>query len=135
MSTFLKLLPLELDSVTEFMEPPVEIEPNDRLVGDMSDMDKRLWTLSKALERSSNQYQLDAKYAFKEQRDELVAKARELGAKSNILIGLMWTSIRDELELWGERNIGVRAGFKIVVAPDIDGDMPPFIKRMMLGDE
>jgi len=126
MSTFLKLLPLELNELTEFMEPPAEIAPDDRLVGDMSDTDKRLWTLGKLLEKDCNQYQLDAKYApNKDQRRELIAKARELGAKSNILISLLWTSLRDEFELWSERNVGVRMGFKVVIVPE---DIPPFIK-------
>jgi len=133
MSTFLKLLPLELNELTEFMEPPAEVAPNDRLVGDMSDTDKRLWTLGKAMEKDCNQYQLDAKYApNKEQRNELMAKAHELGAKSNILISLLWTSIRDEFGLWSEPNVGVRADFKVVIAPE---DIPPLIKGIMFGGE
>ena len=126
MSTFLKLLPLELNELTEFMEPLAEVTLDDRLIGDMSDTDKRLWTLGKAMEKSCNQYQLDAKYApNKKQHSELMAKARELGAKSNILISLLWVSIRDEFELWSEPNVGVRADFKVVIAPE---DIPPFIK-------
>jgi len=133
MSTFLKLLPLELNDLSEFMEPPAEVALDDRLVGDMSDTDKRLWTLGKAMEKDCNQYQLDAKYATsKDQRNELIAKARELGAKSNILISLLWTSIRDEFGLWSESNVGVRAGFKVVIAPE---DIPPFIKGIMFGGE
>lgn len=134
MSTFLKLLPLELSGIKEFIEPSFKTESGDHVVGDMSDADKRLHTLGHLLEKDAAQYQLDAHYCNDPVRkEELEAKAHELKMKSGILTGLMWISIRDELGLW-DKNIGVRKGFTVVERPDNDNDdLSPFLRGLFGG--
>lgn len=135
MSTWLKLLPLELDDISEsdIIEPTYELEKNDHKVGEMSDMSKRLFTLGQILEKDANQYHLDFQYCnVKEQKVELEAKSYEYIAKAGLIKQMLWVGIRDEFGLWGN-NIGVRAGFIVVTKPDTD-DMPP-IMRLLGGFE
>jgi len=137
MSTFLKLLPLELDGIAEndIIEPARELEKGDREVGIMSDTVKRLFTLGRLLERDSIQSILDGKYcADKAKKLELEAKASELEAKSHAINELMWISIRDEFSLWSE-GTGVRQGFKVVVIEEEENDLPPFLKRFLIGGQ
>lgn len=132
MSTFLKLLPLELSGIDEsdLIEPGFKPEKNDNVVGEMPDMCRRLFTLGLGLEKTARQYLLDAQYCTdKAVKSQLLAKANESAKKAQVLMLLMWIGIRDELELWGE-NIGMREGFKVVTRPDMDDDVPPFFKGL-----
>ena len=133
MSTFLKLLPLELSGVkeSEFIEPDHPLEKSDQVVGDMSDTAKRLFTLGRLMEKDASQFRLDAHYCNDEaKKSELAAKSDELAAKATFVRDLMWIGIRDELGLWG-KGIGVRPEFKVVTMPDISDDIPPIIKRFL----
>ena len=133
MSTWLKLLPLELDGINklEYIEPDHPSEKGDHSVGEMSDTTRQLYTLGILLEKDGRQHQLDAHYCDDKTRKlELEAKAVEFLSKATIIRELMWIGIKDEFGLWGE-NIGVRRGFKVVIRPKEGGDIPPFIKRIM----
>lgn len=134
MSTFLKLLPIELSSIDEpdIIEPEHPLEKNDHLVGEMSDMIKRLFTLGWLLQKDAKQSSLDAQYCTdKVKKVELQSKARELTAKSNVLKELMWIGIQDELGLWNE-NTGIRTGFKVVTTSTSEDDgIPPFLRGII----
>jgi len=135
MSTFLKLLPLELSGIkeSELIEPDHPLEKDDQVVGDMSDTTKRLFTLGRLMEKDSHQSQLDAHYCNdKAKKLELETKAEELSIKAGVVRGLMWISLRDELGLWGA-NVGVRPGYKVVTMPDTQDDIPPIIRRILGG--
>lgn len=130
MSEWLKLLPLELSemSESEIIEPRHPTGKSDTLVGEMSDMSKRLFTLAQSLDKAGNQCKLDAQYCpNKTERMELAAKTNEFLSKAETLRTLMWIGIKDEYGLWNA-PIGVRIGFKIVTTPTDEDDMPPFLK-------
>ena len=133
MSTWLKLLPLELSGMdkVEIIEPEYPVGKNDHLVGEMSDMTRRLFTLGRLLEKDANQSKLDAQYCpDKARKAELQSRANEFMVKSNIIKELMWVGIKDEFGLWNI-SIGVRAGFKVVTMPDSQNDdIPPFFKGL-----
>lgn len=136
MDTWLKLLPSKLDSINEwdFIEPDHALESSDQLVGEMSDMSKRLLTLGRLLEKEAYQSQLDAHYCNnKAKKLELEAKGTELQAKATVLKGLMWIGIKDEFGLWGESVIEIRTGFKVVTKLSSEDDLPPFIRRILGG--
>ena len=116
MSTFLKLLPMELGSIEEkdFIEPNTEIASNETIIGDMPETSKRLYTLRTLLSKDYNQCNLDAHYSTdKDKKQELVTKAAEFKYKAEAINYLMWIAIRDEIGGW-DRAIAVRTGFKVV---------------------
>ena len=135
MSTWLKLLTLELDSINEsdIIEPVCTPQKDDHPVGEMSDAARRLFTLARLLEKDAKQCQLDANFCGdKTIRLELEARGYELAAKSEATQALMWISIRDEFKVWHE-SVGVRSSFKVVVSPNADNDIPPFLKKLLGG--
>ena len=135
MSTWLKLLPMELDTIKGFIEPEFTIKNTDKVVGEMSELTKKLFTLGRLLEKDGNQNKLDSHYcADNEHKLELEAKAAEYTMKAQAVKILMWIGVREELQLWSA-NIGIRSGFKVVVIPDNDNDdIPPFLKSLFGGD-
>lgn len=132
MSTWLKLLPLELSDVKDVVEPEDEPARNEKVVGQMSELDKKMFTLGRRLSHRGKQLELDSHYcAGAEEKLELESKAREYVAKSMALAAIMWIGIRDEFGLWGVSEIGVRAGFKVVISPNSeDNNIPPFLKGL-----
>lgn len=134
MSTWLQLLPLELDGINndKMIEPMHPLEKADHVVGEMSDMSKRLFTLAQLLDKSGNQSKLDAQYCTdKVERLEHMAQTNEFLAKSETVRTLMWIGIKDEFGLWNE-GIGVRVGFKVVTQPErSEDDIPPFLRRLL----
>lgn len=136
MSTWLKLLPLELSGINEsdFIEPDHAMSKGEHQVGKMSNMSKQLFTLSKLLEKDAKQLQLDAHYCNdKAKKSELEAKSNEFVAKSSVVRELMWIGIQDELGLWNA-HVGVRVDYKVVTKPpDAEDNMPPFFKRLFGG--
>ncbi len=135
MSTWFKLLPIELSGINEsdFIEPDYEKGESDQLVGDMSDTARRLYTLAQVLEKHANQYKLDFEFCTdKVKKLELEARAHELMAKSSITRGLMWIGIRDEFGLWVD-YVGVRTGFVVVTYPSTDDNISPIIRKLFGG--
>ena len=135
MSTWLRLLPLELDSIEadSCMNPNHKLEPTDNKMGIMSQTSRQLYTLAMLVGKDAKQNMLDSEYCVDEsRRNELRAKAAELGEKSSVLMQLMWISVRDELHMWGY-SVGIRENFVVVRTPDTN-DTPPFIKRLLGGE-
>lgn len=130
MSTWLKLLPLELDGITNFIEPDHPLTEGDQEVGEMSDMSRQLFTLGRLLEKDARQLRLDAHYCNDEVKKlELEGKCAELMDKSNVVRELMWIGIKDDFGLWRD-SIGVRVGYKVVTRPDTSNDVPPIIRLL-----
>jgi hypothetical protein len=128
MSTWIKLLPLELDSIkaADYIEPEWEMESKDRVVGEMSQTARQLFTLSRMLEREADQLTVAHKYcASKSMKSELEGKIDQYKAKSQLLKGAVWISLKDEHKLWGE-NVGIRAGFKVVTFEDANSSDNPW---------
>lgn len=120
MSTWIKLLPLELDSIkdSDIIEPDWEVESGDFTVGVMSDAMKRLFTLHRMLEKEADQLVLTHKYASgKATKLELEARINQYKSKAEFVRHAMWISIKDEMGLWHE-NTGLRIGFKVVTFVD-----------------
>ena len=129
MSTFLKLLPLELNGIEpdDYVQPKAPLGNRENQVGVMSDDLKKLYTLWNNLEKDASQHLLDYKYSNR-QDDLLLAKAAELGSKAEIVKGLFWVSFNDEFELWNKRNIGIREGFIAVWYEETSPPLPPFLR-------
>lgn len=126
MSTWIKLLPLELDSIkdADIIDPGQELREGDHVVGDMSRTAKQLFTLARMLEREADQLLLTRKYCVdKRLASELDAKIDQYKTKSQFVRDALWISIKDDMGLWST-NAGVRIGFKVVTYECDEADNP-----------
>ena len=114
MSTWLKLLPLELQELDKLSEPDTQIKPGDHEVGVMSDDLKKLYSLYRSVDRASDQAKLDYRHSLEEERAQLVGRAAELDKKAEVLRELFWIGVNDEFNLWSKRATGIRKGWKVV---------------------
>jgi len=118
MGTFLKLLELELSSLDQddFYEPDAELEPDDQVVGELSEDSLRLYTMWRQTEKSCAEKLIVVKYGrlSDDQCSQLRAQAVELQEKTRILSSIFWLEVKEEHELWDKSNIGVRKGRKVV---------------------
>jgi hypothetical protein len=132
MSTWVKLLPIELDNIkaSDIIEPNFKAEKGDRIVGTMSDATKRLFTLCCWLEKEADQAILDRKYCTKSDEERLDIKINQCKVRASFIRTAMWISIKDELGLWNS-NIGIRSGFKVVTMEDSEGDIGNIMRRML----
>lgn len=113
MSTWLKLLPLEIKDVNDLMEPTEEIREGETVVGVVSDELKKIWTLFRSLKKSADMLHVEMQYskASTEERGKLV----ELMAKARALEMIFWIGALDELQLWGhQEQCAMRVGWQVV---------------------
>lgn len=121
-ATWLKLLPLELQSIEEkdFQEPPDEMETDCKTehgdevhpAGEMSFEERRLYTLWKTVEKQAYQLALDAR--FRKPDDTGMRKIHEIHAKADTLEGVFWITLRDGHDLWQPCSVGLRRGWLVV---------------------
>jgi len=115
MSTFIKLLPLEMAEVdeSEYCEPAMELESSDTIVGDMNEDHKKLWTLWKLAQLKGAQIKTKVLLGGGLTDDEN-SQVHKVEARAEVLRGLFWMAVHDDFDLWNESTIGVRKGYKIV---------------------
>jgi len=131
MNTFIKLLPLELSEVKEFLEPNSELSKDDHEAGVMSEDLRKLYTLWNNTMKSEALIAAERKFGRVDNEEEYDAKLEELVDRMGILERLFWFSVKVEHNLWG-KNIGVRKGF-IVVWSDREPSFEDFIHRFFEG--
>ena len=113
MSTWLKLLPLEISEVDELIEPIDEIKEGETVVGVVSDELKKLWTLCKAGRKSAEIFEVEQRYAPSPSQDR--AKSTELLSKARAMEMIFWIGAFDELHMWGHpEQYALRMGWKVV---------------------
>lgn len=127
MSTFLKLLPLELQDIQNYIEPRQEKVGGDHIVGVISDDLKKLWTLCQQYAESSAK--AEAELRFGGAGEEFLGKVNELSEKAKALRDIFFIALCDEFELWDKKSTGVRKGFEVVWTEE-DDSLPPFIRRI-----
>lgn len=99
----------------KFIEPNAEARPEDNIVGEMDELEKAIYTLSnkKAKLAGMSVLQLSFESLNSDEKTCLTHAALSLKTQSENLKELMWTLIKDRLNLW-DRSIGIRRGFKVV---------------------
>lgn len=130
MSTFIKLLPLELAEIKEFQEPTADVVKGDHVVGEMSEDLKKLWTLWKQSAYRASELSLQHRYG---QQNVTKAQATEAETKAEVLNIIFWIAIHDEFSLWDKNSTGVRRGFKVVWSDETHPDIPQFLRRLIEG--
>ena len=124
MSTWFKLLSLELADIKTLKEPMTPVEPSDHQIGTISDELKALHTLSVMLKRESEKRELDAKYAENEEvKKALTSEACELRVKAITLSQIFVVGLCEDFGCWDKPYIALRKGF---VAVWIDPPTSPF---------
>lgn len=113
MSTWFKLLPLEIQEVDDLLEPTGQIKEGETIIGVVSDELKKLWTLSNAAKKTAELLQVELKYT--QASGEERAKISELLAKSRAMEMIFWVGAMDELQLWGHADqCTMRVGWQVV---------------------
>lgn len=118
MGTFLELLEIELKSLDQrdFYEPDAELEPEDHVVGDMSEDAVRLFTLMLQTTKSLAEKIIEMKFErlSSDESKQLRIQLEELRDKSDFIKELFWIEIKSEHNLWDKSGLGVRVGRKVV---------------------
>jgi len=114
MSTWVKLLPLELQEVNELMEPTEEIKDGEKIAGVISDELKKLYTLWKASKKSVELLIVELEY--KKATEQERGKIAELKTKARALEMIFWVGVCDELGLWNNVEMipSIRAGWRVI---------------------
>ncbi len=113
MSTWLKLLPLEMQEVDELIEPIDEIREGETVIGAVSDELKKLWTLCKAGRKAAELLEVELRYTPTPSEER--ARVTELMAKARAMEMIFWIGILDELQLWGHsEQCALRVGWQVV---------------------
>ena len=113
MSTWLKMLPLELSEVTHLTEPVEEVKEGETIIGTISEDLKKLYTFFKAIEKEANLLEVELRYT--KATPEQFGKLAEKKNKAKILQGIFIIGIYDELGLWSHPELAdVRSGWRVV---------------------
>lgn len=113
MSTWLKLLPLEIQGITDLIEPTEEIREGETVAGVVSDDLKKIWTLYKSIKKSADLLEVELRYTKASAQE--YGKIVELMTKAKALEIIFWIGAEDELQLWSRPGqTDLRAGWRVV---------------------
>ncbi|GAJ23799.1 unnamed protein product, partial [marine sediment metagenome] len=87
MSTFLGLLPIDLQEVKEYQEPDMETERGDHIVGTMSDDLKKLYTLWRQFSYRASELALQLAHG---RQNVSRGEVAEIRTKAEVLKELFW---------------------------------------------
>lgn len=116
MSTWLGMLPLEIADITTLIEPTREFNEGEKVVGELSETLRKLYTLWQSTSKSAQILEVELK--FHKATDEEKARLMELKTKSHALGMIFTVAVCDDLKLWGQSSsFDVRTGWKVVDIP------------------
>jgi hypothetical protein len=130
MTTWLRLIPIELQDVTTCVEIKGKAPEGSTAVGDLPMELLKLYTLWMNMAKHYDQTALDLKWDS--ENEELKAKQDEYQDKANALYLLLFISVKDHFGLWGKR-IGFVEGNKVVILPPREYPEPPPFLRQLFG--
>lgn len=128
MTTWIKLLPLELNGINKLIEPPDDIKKGEHKVGTMSEELKRLYTLWKESYRLAEQHKLN--HRLEPSVDE-EKTWKYYDYKTDALREIFWFCVHEEFDLWGKPTTAVRKGWQVVWYEE--PDILPFFKHLFGG--
>ena len=130
MNTWLRLLPIEIQEVTERMFPQGSVDSNDMVVGTLPAELVNLYSLWTATAKESARTLVDLRYAKED--ETLLARYDELSDKAKALESLFWIGVKEHFSLWGiglKEGIGIRQEYQIVKYKHSD-DIPPLLRGL-----
>lgn len=101
----------------KMMDPKADIAKEEGFVGEMNDVEKRVYSLSMTLERMANLLKVETEFGDydKETSMRTMTKAVILKERAKMLKDLLWCLIGERFPVSSpEFGHGVREGFKIV---------------------
>lgn len=130
MNTWLRLLPMEIQEVSEQMLPQISIGTNEIVVGALPAELINLYSLWTATAKESERLLVDLRYS---QDDEsLLARCDELSDKAKALEVLFWIGVKEYFNIWGigvKETVAIRKEYQIVRFKRADS-IPPFMKGL-----
>ncbi len=117
----------ELALIKKFNDAKAPLQDGEQVLGEMSELAKKLFTLSCMLRKEAGQAELEAKYGSDADMQGHAMKKQELEQKANALKEIMFTILYEQFNAW-DKSIGLRVGFQVVVIKG--GGVPDFIKFM-----
>lgn len=133
--SWLEVVRQDLEQIEEsdLIEPPMEAEEDEEVLGEASPYLRRLWTLAAMMQKKAKLAELEIIYnSSHASQKELRAQASELAHKAEILRNVFWSETKDELNSWDRPAIGIRRDW-VVVACNEDDLIPDIIKRIIGG--
>lgn len=138
MSTWLETLQTEIQDELKsvhLMEPNTDLGADDRIVGDMDEQLRGVYSLAMRWMKTAADNATAAQFETNKERQELLSEqAQRLAKKSKILLDIFWISIKEQFDLWEKPSIGVRRGCKVVWS---ESSTPPIVDlfRRLFGQE
>jgi len=107
----------ELVSI-DYVDPGNEVEEKDTVIGEMNDLEKRLYALLAKYGRMKGHLKIKIRYdnMTSDERKTLIAAHLEMNIISEVLHSLMWALIR--IRFGEEKSLGLRENFLIVSYED-----------------
>ena len=134
MPTWLEIIRLEIENMNmnEILEPNTEVGNTERVIGVLKDNDlKKIYTLAMQWDRLAIENIVTARYSGDDDRNSLMIKSNELHKKSELLIEIFWTSLKDVFNLWGaEEVLGIRKGWKVVLFKPVPPPIAAFFNQI-----
>lgn len=131
MNTWLKLLPIEIKEVTNYLLPPSSVDTSkDTVIGSLPDELIKLYSLWTATSKECDRTLVDLRYSRAD--EALFARYDELSDKAKALELLFWIGVKEHFNLWGvgvNATIGIRQEYQIVKFSRED-NIPPFLKGL-----
>ncbi len=136
MSTFLKLIPLEMSAIDKFIEPEIELdEQQDHVVGIMTEDLKRLFTVWRNAQKSLAERIWTFKFGdTKEIREQAKQEEPERRMKANVLQEIFFIAVSDDFGLWDKGRVGVRQGFRVIWREEEENSFGGLLRRITGGD-
>jgi len=127
MPTWLDIVKMELENLDSkvLLEPTSEVQPKDHVVGEADPDLKRVYGLAMQWEKTAIEMVVAVRYVNnRANQEQTIHKADELKKKSEILMDIFWTSLKDSFDLWQRPSVGIRKGWKVVWT---EPEVPPII--------
>lgn len=115
----------QVDSTTELVKPNEPVKAGERIIGEMGEELKRLYSIKVKARFESN----EAKNKLTMLGIGSVAKAVELEYRADLLDRLFWFCLNESMKLWETEGLGVRDGYLVVEVKS----SPTDILRKLLG--
>lgn len=136
MTTWVKLLPLEINDVEKLIEPEDEVKTDDVIQGNMDPALCKLHTLWRLASKHSAYLRYQAEFDRQMTLEEYTVKITESTIKQQALQILFWVSVYDDFKLWDKYpDAAVRKGFVIVVEKPHPRQMPGFLRFLGIGQD
>jgi hypothetical protein len=126
----------EIDGIDpEAFPPNHKVDSGEKVIGTAAPYEKRLFAIERMCSKECDTLKVEAKYhSADEGCDAFNAKIDEMEDKVQIVNQMMWSCIKDRLNLWGKQKVhGLRIGWTIVEfdPPEHQHLLPPHIRKII----